>query len=279
VGFRNVKQQALERMKFKSLEGQFTSEVSEGLNCSPFEAEAVLEVVREIFLPHLDGEPAQTRPGMISLVVVRADEPPGKSIEQCAKTTVCLKLHRGEQDDRIMTEEGPAALRRARIPDLAQQALSQGGLITREDLAYRIFFVSPRTISRDLKALREAQPERPIPLRSLRQDIGPVLTHRVRIVELALTGRTERQIATRTGHSMEAVANYVSTFIRTAQLSEDGTAAHDIAFLLERSHGLIEQYLKLLRQAKASRPMRYHLKELLRLGRAGGEKKDERGQR
>ena len=216
---------------------------------------------------------------MISLVVVAEDEPPGKPIQECSKTTVYLKLHRGEEDDRIMMQKGAAGLRQARIPDLAQQALSQGGLLTREDLAYRIFFVSPRTISRDLKALREAQPERPIPLRSLRQDIGPVMTHRVQIVELALSGRTERQIATRTGHSMEAVANYVSTFIRTAQLSEDGTAAHDIAFLLERSQGLIAQYLKLLREAKASPATARHLKELLRLGRAGCEKKDERGQR
>ncbi len=279
MGVRNTKQQALERMKFKSLEGQFTAEVSSGLNCSPFEAEAVLEVVREIFLPHLDGAPAQTRPGMISLVVAGADEPPGKSIEECAKTTVCLRLHRGEEDDRIMMEEGPAALRQARIPNLTQQALSQGGLITREDLAYRIFFVSPRTISRDLSILRAAQPQTPIPLRSLRQDIGPVLTHRVRIVELALTGHTERQIAVLTGHSMEAVANYVSTFIRTAQLSEEGTPAHDIAYLLDHSERLIVKYLKLLQEAQTTPAMGYHLKELLRLGRAGGEKKEKGGVR
>lgn len=275
MDFRNLKRETLDRLKFKSLEGQFTSEMISGLACSPFEADAVLDVVKEVFLPHVNSARSEVRPGMISLVVVKADEPPGKSIEDCAKTTVCLKLHRGEEDDRIMMEKGPAALRQARIPGLAQHALSQGGLLTREDLAYRIFFVAPRTISRDLKALREAHPEMPIPLRSIRQDIGPVLTHRVRIVKLALTGRTEHQIATRTAHSMEAVANYVSTFVRTAQLSEQGVDPHEISFLLDRSETLITQYLKLLREAKVSPAMKYHLKELLRLGHAGSQKKDE----
>ncbi len=45
---------------------------------------------------------------------------------------------------------------------------------------YRIFFVSTRTISRDLETLRRAQPDVPIPLRSMLHDIGPVLTHRSR---------------------------------------------------------------------------------------------------
>jgi len=75
-----------------------------------------------------------------------------------------------------------------------QQALSQGALLTREDLAYRVFFVSTRTVSRDLLALRQADPKTPLPLRSNVHDIGPVLTHRTQIVRLALQGKTTSQI-------------------------------------------------------------------------------------
>lgn len=39
-----------------------------------------------------------------------------------------------------------AAFRQARIVDLCQEAMSQGALLTREDLAYRIFFVSTRSV-------------------------------------------------------------------------------------------------------------------------------------
>lgn len=70
--------------------------------------------------------------------------------------------------------EGAAGFRQARIIDLCQEALSQGALLTREDLAYRVFFVSPRTITRDLNILREVDPDVMIPLRGCRHQLpGP----------------------------------------------------------------------------------------------------------
>jgi len=63
-----------------------------------------------------------------------------------------------------MQTKGPAAYRQARIVDLCQEAMSQGALLTREDLAYRVFFANVRTISRDLEALHQTNPETPIPL-------------------------------------------------------------------------------------------------------------------
>ena len=88
-----------------------------------------------------------------------------------------------------------------------------------EDLAYRVFFVTPRTISRDLKAVRKAHPNVLIPMRSTLRDIGPVLTHRVQIIKLALQGKTTSQICQIMHHSPEAVANYLSAFTRCAQLA------------------------------------------------------------
>ncbi len=81
-----------------------------------------------------------------------------------------------------------------------------------------------------MKVLRESAPEIPVPLRSLRQDIGPVLTHRTAIVEAALDGKTTTEICYAHRHSAEAVANYLSTFARCVQLQHRGLSAWGIAY-------------------------------------------------
>jgi DNA-binding CsgD family transcriptional regulator len=274
MGIRNRDREVIERLDSKTLDARFTTEIEQGLNCSPFEAEAVLGVVKEVYFPFLDAEAPQAPPGKVTLIVVAADEPAGKPIADCAKQTVCLTLHRGKVDDILVHQHGPAAFRQARLLDLCQQALSQGGLLTSEDLAYRVFFVTPRTISRDLRVVRQAHPDVLIPMRSTLHDLGPVLTHRTQIVRLALQGKTTTQICQIMHHSPEAVANYLSTFTRCAQLAAKKLQIGQIAFLLRRGPSLIRAYLDLLRECKRDRNMSYHLKELLRIGSCGGGKKN-----
>jgi hypothetical protein len=182
-------------------------------------------------LPFLDEHCATAPPGKVTLVAVSAEEPAGKPVVECEKQSVCLALHRGAQDDQIIQEQGPAGFRQARIPDLCQEALSQGALLTREDLAYRVFFVSPRTITRDLSLLRTAHPEVVIPLRSTVHDIGPVRTHRTKIVRLALEGKTMTEICQIMHHSPQAVSNYLSTFIRCVHLAQKKMQVGQMAFL------------------------------------------------
>ncbi|MFQ5464210.1 MAG: DUF1670 domain-containing protein [Phycisphaerae bacterium] len=272
----NPLREELRRLESKTLEARFKTTIQHGLNCSPFEAEAVLDVVREVYFPYLDGSSASAPPGKVTLVAVDADEPAGKAVADCEKRTVCLTVHRGAEDDRLMQGEGPAAYRQARMVDLCQEALSQGALLTREDLAYRVFFVTGRTISRDLDALRKADPQAVIPLRSTVHDIGPVLTHRVEIVRLALEGLTTTEICNRMRHSPGAVANYVSTFTRCAQLAQRDLEVGQIAFLLRRGRKLVQQYLDLLDDCETDRNRAYHLDELLGLGQ-GAVKKNDRG--
>jgi DNA-binding CsgD family transcriptional regulator len=228
----------------------------------------VLGVVREVFYPHL-GQGEVPLPGGLALVVVSAEEPGGKPIAECEKVTVVLRVHRGGADDEGLVKLGPDGWRKSRLAPLCQEALSQGGVLTREDLAWRVFFVSPRTISRDLAALRESDPKLVIPLRSIRHDIGPVLTHRVRIVELALDGKTTTEICRAMRHSPEAVSNYVSTFVRCAQLAGRGLEASQIAFLVRRGRKLVEQYLELAKTAAADKNRAYHFERLLELAQLG----------
>lgn len=273
MGVRHPKREELKRLESKTLDAQFKAAVVEGLNCSPFEAAAVLDVVQEVYGAALGGAEVGALPGCMTLIAVDAEEPAGKPVGDCQKRTIRLRVHRGEVDDRCLQQKGAEAFRQSRIADLCQEALSQGALLTREDLAYRVFFVSPRTISRDLQALRQAVPQTPIPLRSMVHDIGPVLTHRTQIVRLALQGKTTTQICTIMRHSPAAVSNYVSTFTRCAQLVRQDLQVGQIAFLLRRGRGLIQRYLDLLEECRTDRNLSYHLEELLEIGRAGGLKK------
>jgi DNA-binding NarL/FixJ family response regulator len=278
MGGKNLRGQELDRLEAKTLDARFLSEIRAGLNCSAFEAEAVLGVVKEVYFPSLERLGGPAPPGQIRLVVVSSDEPAGKPIVECEKVSVRLMLHRGAEDDRLLHEQGPEGFRRARIADLCQQALSQGGLLTREDLAYRVFFVTPRTISRDLLYLRQQTPETPVPLRSTMKDIGPLLTHRVEIVRLALEGKTMSEICRIMHHSPDAVSNYISTFTRCAQLRERKMQSGQIAFILRRSRYLIDQYIELLDQCRAEKNYAYHLNELLLIGQ-GEVKKTSRRRR
>jgi len=273
MGVRDVEREELRRMEAKTLDARFRVILEQGLNCSPFEAEAVVAAVKEVYFPFLEpSESGGNLPGYVTVVAVDAEEPAGKPVRDCRKQAGHLRLHRGGEDDALLRQQGAEGFRRARLPDLCQQALSQGGVLTREDLAYRIFFVSTRTISRDLAALRRRPEDPPIPLRSMVQDIGPVLTHRVQIVRLALEGRTTSEICEIMRHSPAAVTNYVSTFTRCAQLAGRGLQEGQIAFLLRRGRGLIRSYVELLEECKNDRNLEYHLDELLSLGQAGEKK-------
>jgi len=272
MSIRNQKREILRRLESKTLDAKFRQIIREGLNCSSFESEAVLEVVREVYGPYFSESPTQPPPGCISLVAVDAEEPAGKSISACEKRVVCLRLHKGVEDDRLLQREGPSAFRRKKIPEVCQEALSQGALLTREDLAYHVFMVSVRTISRHLCELRK-DATIPLPIRSTKHDIGPVLSHRVQIVRLALEGKTTTQICDIMHHSPQAVGNYLSLFTRVAQLAERKMQAGQIAFLIRRGKALVESYLDLLKQCRRDKNYAYHLKELLAISRQGGGKK------
>ena len=276
MGIRHPGKQEISRLKSKSLDEQFRHVIMEGLGCSPFEAEAILNTVKEIYFPNSPNEESHINPGQIKLICVSSEEPAGKPIKTCEKVTVYLTIHRGIEDDTLLQKEGPHGFRQTRIPELCQEAFSQGGILTREDLAYRIFFVSTRTITRDLKLLRETKSEIPVPLRSTLHDIGPMLTHRVRIVRLSLEGKSFSEICTITHHSPQAVKNYLNLFNRCTYLINNNFEVGQIAFLLKRGRKLIEQYLELLKECESDKIMRYHLEEIMRLGNTPKGKKNNR---
>ena len=132
MAVRNAKQEELSRLDCMTLDAQFKTTIRDGLNCSPFEAEAVLQVVHEVYGAALGASDSGVLPGQVTLVAVDAEEPAGKPVAECEKRTIRLMVHRGATDDRCLQEKKAAAFRRSRIPDLCQEAFSQGALLTRE---------------------------------------------------------------------------------------------------------------------------------------------------
>jgi len=93
MGCRNRDRQRLTRLECRTLDAKFLTGIEHGLNCSPVEAEAVLQVVKEVYLPHLDPE-TPAAPGKVTLVAIDADERAGKPIRDCQKRRLCLRTHR-----------------------------------------------------------------------------------------------------------------------------------------------------------------------------------------
>ncbi len=73
MAIRIPKREELRRLASKTLDAKFKTTIQEGLNCSPFEAEAVLDVVHEVYTPFLDAAAGTAPPGKVTLLAVSAD--------------------------------------------------------------------------------------------------------------------------------------------------------------------------------------------------------------
>ena len=240
---RQREREQLNRLAAKTLDQVFAMRVKEGMGCSQFEAQALTDLVKEVYFPWL-AQPEAIQAGQLAMTAVSADEPGHKPLSQCKMVPVVLTLYAGEEDHqyRLAQEgaQGTVALRRRQIVRMAQEALDQGALLTAEDFAFRIFNCGLRTISRDLKALAEESIV--VPLRSQQKDAGRALTHRVQAVELYLKRYTFSQIRQRIRHSLSSIANYVVTFAVVVAHTEDGHSVDEIAFLMQISPSLVRAY-------------------------------------
>jgi len=249
---RNAEREQLNRLTVKTLDRIFLTRAKEGLGCSMFEAQALTDLVKEVYFPWLS-QPEAIQVGQLVLTAVSADEPGTKPLSRCKMVSVVLTLYAGAQDHQLRLEhgrQGVAQLRRRQIERMAQEALDQGALLTAEDFAFRIFNCGLRTISRDLKAL--AAEGLVVPLRSQQKDAGRAITHRVQAVELYLKRYTFTQIRQRIHHSLASIANYVTSFCIVAVHTQDGHSVEEIAFLMQISPSLVRAYQELYKRFDTS---------------------------
>jgi hypothetical protein len=249
------------RLDAKSLDNLFRRRIEQGANCSPFVSQAILQTVKEIYPLEPDDTDRQLGLGQIQLLVVAAGEPAGKPLEQCQKVTVRLTLDAAQEDHRTRVVYGVEGLRRARILRLTAEARDQGGLLSYEDLAFRLFNCGVRTIVRDVQTLRKRGIE--VPSRGQQRDIGPGQTHRVQAVRLYLQGLEANEIARRLYHTLSSIENYLTTFARIVILANRGYTDDEIAFVIRRSSPLVAAYRKLHDEFREKPAARRRLDEIL----------------
>jgi hypothetical protein len=250
-----------ERLRQKQQDVQFVNRLQAGLNCSPFESKAILNCVYEVYQPFFDNT-ASMKPGQILFEVVSVENSAKEKLSDCRMKTVVLTLDAGANDLDVREGEGVIGLRRHRLQRIAIEAFQQGGLLTVEDLANRLLNCGERTVTRDIKALKDAGIC--LPLRSVIKDMGRTVSHREMIVKQWLLGMEFSEIARRTSHSIEAIANYVEKFKRVICLAKDNHEISTIAFLVKISVNLAQQYYDLYQTPEIVPCREQELEELIK---------------
>jgi hypothetical protein len=257
----NTSLQKWNRLAQKQLNQQFLNEIIAGLQCSPFEAAAILDTVYKVYAPYFETS-GTLKPGQILLPVVAVETSSNTPLSESKQVTVVLTLDAGDEDLRVREKRGVTGLRRHRLQRMAHEAFQQGGLLTVEDLAYRLLNCGPRTLSRDLSALKANHIV--LPLRSTIKDMGRAISHRTLIVQQWLQGKEYTQISKSTFHSVPSVKNYVSKFKRVIALAQENFDIYGISFLVKISVPLAEQYYALYRTAAVASHRKRELESFLK---------------
>jgi hypothetical protein len=253
--------QVWSRLQQKQLGQQFVNEIISGLNCSPFEAEAVLETVERVY-GNFFASNGTLKPGQLYCSIVSQTAAPQLPLARCEMVTVVLTLDDGDADIAVRKQQGIVGLRRERVQRLCREAYQQGGLLTLEDLAYRLLNTSKRTLCRDVAALRKQGII--LELRSTKKDMGRSVTHRAMIVEQWLLGKEYSEIARSHSHSVKSVGNYVEKFKRVIALTLQDYGIEDIAFLVKLSRVLVHEYQQLHQSCGIVEVRRAELSEFIK---------------
>jgi hypothetical protein len=245
ITYDDVRSGIIERTSLKTLDGMFLKNIEDGARCPPFVSNAILESAKRIYnLGNALENGDAIKPGQIQVIGTSSSEPAGKPLKDCKKGLCLVTLNAGQEDQEVLFRDGVAALRRARLLRITEEAHDQGIDLTQEDLAYQIFGSGLRTIRRDIQALRRQGLY--VPTRGQQKDVGPGTSHKVLAVKMFLERKTDLEIARAIYHSLRAVERYTVTFARVLLLLEKGLTPLEAAFVVQISERLVNQYRQLL---------------------------------
>ena len=118
MGIRNKKKETIRRLDSKTIDSRFLTEIQNGLNCSPFEAEAVLEVVKEVYFPYLDEQSVKAPPGKVTLILawqlegsMTADD--FSDVVELAYEATDMNTVPEDQKPRLLSDRGSALISEA----------------------------------------------------------------------------------------------------------------------------------------------------------------------
>lgn len=248
------------RLQSKSVKQSIVSSIARDFNLTPILAEAYFSQISDYFLQHAE---VQLGAGQCHYLAVDENEPAGKPIALCKKTSVKLTLHNPEEDITVYKKSGLHGLRQHKIVRITNEAIDQGGVLSYEDIAF-ILTCSVVTIKRDMSFMRKRGII--LPSRGWRHELGRGQTHKTQILDLYLSGHLFSDIERRTRHSETAIQRYIQDFARVALLHKKGFTIDQIRISTGFSHRLIDEYLKLLKAHATSQ----QLKRILQTPKKGG---------
>jgi len=204
-------------------------------------ARMVLEVVEAHLRPR-----ESIRHGQVLWLAYRIDDPPrrGKRTADSELVPVVLDLSTAEDIDARLARRPPRERRQAKLVRLCHQAFDQGGLLSNCDLA-ELLAINDAGAAH-LLAEHEKRTGRVVPRRATVHDVGTGLTHKAIICRKRyLEGKPPEQVARETYHSLEAVDRYLAAYDRVRHCRLAGMSPAEIAYTLDSSLPLVEQYLAL----------------------------------
>lgn len=226
-----------ERLRLKTQNDTLMREAMAGAGLSRWEAQALPEIVNEIYFVQAGEGPV--RDGQILYQCTALDEGPGKPLATCRQVQVRLTMLDVEADLPLRRASGLAAARRQALCRMTEEAREQGGLLTQEDAAF-LLHSSERTIRRDVAALLTAGIH--VATRGYVRDIGPTLSHKGVAIRHWFAGHEPVDVARRINHSLTAVERYLGDFRRVAFAAMRGFDETTTARITRLSPGLVTTY-------------------------------------
>ena len=167
--------QSDDRLRMKTQNDTLMRAAMTGAGLTPWEAKALPELVEEIYFSQVGEGPM--RDGQQLFQCTAIDEGAGKSLKDCRQVQVRLTTHDMAIDRPFHREHGSTAIRQQVLCRITEEARSQGGLLTQEDVAF-LLHVNVRTIRRDMSDLLQRGIH--VATRGVLKDIGPSVSHKRR---------------------------------------------------------------------------------------------------
>jgi len=235
-------EEAKGRISEKSLQNALFLEFRNNYGLSPAASLSLLSLLFEKYFPQPSSYPST--PGKVLKKVVSSEEPAGKPLSECKKVDVWLTLFSEEEDLKACSS---FELKKIRIKRITQEAYSQGGLLTVEELAF-ILGWDESSVKRAIKSLRGKGAF--IPTRGSRKDIGRGRSHKSIILEKILSGMPPTRVAFFTHHCLHSVERYIKDFLKVVHCWKRGLSLSEIPSLTGLSLKLTREYLALIEKFK-----------------------------
>lgn len=210
-------------------------------------ADLVLEVIQAHLRPR-----QHLQHGQALWLGISVNDPPARNKRTADTDLIPLVLDLSTVDDvqaRIdRTSPDQRLLRKALR--LCRQAYEQGALLSNCDLAELLS--TSDSIVASLLSAHERATNKVVPRRATVHDVGSGLTHkRIILRKRFLEGKPPDQVARETYHTLEAVDRYLGHYDRVRHCKQQGMSKEEIAFTLNCSHALVQQYLDIDQELEA----------------------------